>query len=865
MHPRLAAARRVWQWIGDMAADGIRHAPLTFALLVMMWAVALGTTSIVRGPHGHLADAVLANPSTTGSHPWSVVLSLLWAPDLSTYLWTTAALLGLGIFAERQLGTAHYAVAMVSGHLVGVLGGFAMAGVVAFAFPDWASVLATAGFGGPSLAVVGAAMASTASLDTMWRRRWRLSGFILLSTMVLFNGAMVTIMLLAAAVAGYLAGRLRYRTPHARAVPSASIRESRILIALICAAAAAGPPLAAVSANANGPFAVLGELFTGVQDTDPTAIRAICQTAATARECAVAQLQLRSGIGSVIMACVPSLLLLVFCYGLRLGRRFAWWGTLLLQLGLMGLAVVSFTSLRHGRDVGEATQAAGSAPFIADLVIPVLEPAAVVVLLLMTRRLFPLVAPAKQYRALAGKVALTAAGAAAVYLGGGLIVAGQFSPASDPGRLISDFPQRLAPVGVTLQLFPDFLPNGPAADVLYEWTGVLFWAVASAQLLASFRLRSDHGAQTGRERARVLLKANDGGAIGWMGLWPGNSYWFSADGTGYVPYRVLAGIALTTGDPISAAPERQRILREFSEHCAAMGWTPCLYSVTSAHRDAAAAQSWQSVQIAEETVLDLGALVFTGKKFQDIRTALNKAAREGVHTEWIRYPTAPLAIVDQIRSISEEWVADKKLPEMGFTLGGLEELNDDEVRCLLVIDGDRTVHAVASWLPAYINGAITGWTLDFMRRRSTGFKNSIEVLIAQAALDFQAEGYTTVSLSGAPLAKSVSASQDTDSGVVTGAGAGRDAADGVGGVGERPPPGSLERVLDWLGRTLEPVYGFRSLFAFKSKFHPRYVPLYMCYPDPAALPAIGQAIAKAYVPDASLGDVLHLVSQRTRR
>ena len=655
---------------------------------------------------------------------------------------------------------------------------------------------------------------------------------------------MITIMLLTSAVAGYVAGRIMYRASSTRTVPTASIRESRILIALICAAAAAGPPLAALSANANGPFAVLGELFTGVQDTDPTAIRAICATAATARECAVAQLQLRTGAGAVIMACVPSLLLLVFCYGLRFGRRFAWWGTLVLQLGLMVLAIVSFTTLHRGHDTAEAAPATGGVSFITDLVIPVLVPAAVVVLLLFARRLFTISAPRALYRGLVGKVVLSAAGAAAVYMAGGLALAGQFSPTTDGWRLISDFPQRLAPLGLTLQLFPDFLPNRLGADVLYEWVGVLFWVMVSALLLASFRRPTVHTAETGREQARALLKSNDGGSIGWMGLWEGNSYWFSSDGTGYVRYRVLAGIALTTGDPISPVSDRQRVLHEFSEHCAVMGWTPCLYSVTPAVRDAAASLSWQGVQIAEETVLDLGTLAFSGKKFQDIRTALNKAARQGVHTEWVRYPSAPLSIIDQIRSISEEWVADKKLPEMRFTLGGLEELNDPEVRCLLVIDSDQTVHAVASWLPAYTGGEISGWTLDFMRRRSTGFKNSIEVLIAQAALEFQSEGYSTVSLSGAPLAKSTDGQRE--------------------GKENGTETGSLDRVLDWLGRTLEPVYGFRSLFAFKAKFHPRYIPLYMCYQDPAALPAIGQAIAKAYVPDASVSDFLHLATRRGR-
>ncbi len=97
-------------------------------------------------------------------------------------------------------------------------------------------------------------------------------------------------------------------------------------------------------------------------------------------------------------------------------------------------------------------------------------------------------------------------------------------------------------------------------------------------------------------------------------------------------------------------------------------------------------------------------LVFTGKKWQDVRTALNKSAKVGITAEWITFCSAPLAITDQVRAISEEWVADKGMPEMGFTLGGLDELTDDEVRCLIAVDADRAVHRVTSWLPVYRGG-----------------------------------------------------------------------------------------------------------------------------------------------------------------
>ena len=71
--------------------------------------------------------------------------------------------------------------------------------------------------------------------------------------------------------------------------------------------------------------------------------------------------------------------------------------------------------------------------------------------------------------------------------------------------------------------------------------------------------------------------------------------------------------------------------------------------------------------------------------------------------------------------------------------------------------------------------------------------------------------------------------------------------------------GVFEELLDRLGETLEPVYGFRSLLAFKAKFQPRYVPLYMTYRDPASLPAIGNAVARAYLPKMSLAQGFTLV------
>ena len=46
-------------------------------------------------------------------------------------------------------------------------------------------------------------------------------------------------------------------------------------------------------------------------------------------------------------------------------------------------------------------------------------------------------------------------------------------------------------------------------------------------------------------------------------------------------------------------------------------------------------------------------------------------------------------------------MADKALPEMGFTLGGLEEMKVPGTRLLVAEDQDGTLHGLTSWMPVF--------------------------------------------------------------------------------------------------------------------------------------------------------------------
>ncbi|MFT2707756.1 bifunctional lysylphosphatidylglycerol flippase/synthetase MprF [Clavibacter zhangzhiyongii] len=333
----------------------------------------------------------------------------------------------------------------------------------------------------------------------------------------------------------------------------------------------------------------------------------------------------------------------------------------------------------------------------------------------------------------------------------------------------------------------------------------------------------------GRERVLAQLMRSDAGSLGFMGTWSGSSHWFAADegdpsARGAVAYRAAHGVALTVSDPIASAADASATIRGFARHCSARGLVPAFYSIHSRDLPVFAELGWSVTPVAEEAVIDLAGFSTSGKRRQDLRTAANRAARDGVDAVWSTYRGLPEPLRRAVDALSGDWADAKALPEMGFTLGGLRELDDPEVRMLLAVDAAGRVHGVTSWLPAYRDGRLVGRTLDVMRRGTDPMPGVMEFLIATAARAFQEEGLESLSLSGTPLA-------------------------GIGSTAARGPVDRvIARLLAATGRVLEPSYGFTSLLRFKAKFDPRYETLWLACPSPADLAPIGRALTTAYVP-----------------
>ncbi len=800
----------------------VRANPVAVCAAVLVIAAAAATGSLWN------EDALVwgAGPlATFGSGRWWTLLTALVVPD-STIDAVSSVLLALTVlaYAERLLGSRRTAVLLFVIGFSGLLVGIGLH-AAAWTLTDLRPVVAAeVPVLDPTTPLAGAVMAGTAFAPTLWRRRVRLIGFALLGMFALYAGDADSWYRLSAAVIGLLVGAVLARGRERRSWHRSSTRETRTLLALLVAVVGSGPIVALVSGGGRGPLSLVVEAYTQYDDE----ILSQCGSVASSVCDEQIALLMTRGAGPALLAIVPLVLLLVAAWGLRQGRRSAW---VLATVVLLASAVLPIVSLLDGRLRIDPWVDGSGAEYVLWALASIVLPLVLAAALYVARARFPVRATRRAARTVA--VALVVAF---------IVCASTLFVVEAVGRRAFDREVSVLDlVGLTLRRFlpPAFahpggggaFPHGGPALFAYQWIGVLFWAIVVAAILWLYRRARRPDAGDEAHYRELLRRGSD--TLGFLGTWEGNRHWYSDDRECAVAYRLVGDVALAVADPLAPEGRRPEALRAFTDYCVEHDWTPAFYSIHSDTLDDLAALGWRHVPVGVETVMDLPGLTFAGKTWQKVRQPLTRAEREGYTAVWSRWNELSVAQASQVVAIDEEWVADRALPEMGFTLGSLDELRDRDVRLLLAVGPDDRIEAVTSWMPSWTDGVITGWTLDFMRRRTDGPNGMMEFLIAKAALELQQEGAVVLSLSGAPLADDPDEAADDD-------------------------PAPLRALLRWLAEVLEPAYGFASLFRFKGKFRPRYRPLALAYRDPLELPAIGAAVGRAYLPDASRREMVAL-------
>ncbi|WP_104092410.1 rhomboid family intramembrane serine protease [Arthrobacter sp. GMC3] len=839
------------------AGAWVRRVPFTLAIIVGTIVVRFASGS----PLGNL-HAAASDPWGFQSHDlldgqwWSIFTTVFLSANPGALLAAVVVLAGVLGLAETTMGTRRTAVVFFATQVVAVVL-FALTVEIGVAVHlEWLAGMSQASLLGPFAAAVGTLMAASRLISMMWRRRVRALTIAAALMLSLYVGHAQNLVILLGAVVGLVMGMALLPAPRVSIIARSTSREVRTNLAIVVAVFAMGPLITILVHAPVGPLAVMRNLIV-----NPVPTLAQIQGSCTAAERGCHTLTHGSGMlgpGGHLLALMPLLLLLVCAEGLRRGNRFALWTAVYLHLVI---GVVSGIYLQVFAGFGMPLQRGRRIiSFDASLweVLPVvLVPFLIAALLVVFRRHFR-IDPDPALRRRAFVLLPLLLGAFVVLYAVAWVAEGNANGEYGLLALVASLPKILLPYPFPFSYGAAVYPHGFFSTLLFSVGGAVFWLASLLSVLAlvlSRRVLEGAPGSSDKARAAVLVRRG-GDSLSWMTQWANNDYWFNAAGTVAIAYQEHFGVAVTVGGPIGEKDHYEAALDEFLQHCAQESLTPCLYSVTDELWAPLRERGFRRVSVASETLLDIQSMEFKGKDWQNVRTAMNKAAKLKITPLWKRYSELPTGMRTQIHEISEEWVSGRALPEMGFTLGGVNELKDDAVMLCLAVEENGRIHGVTSWLPVYSHGEVVSWTLDFMRRNTDAFNGVMEYLIAEAVLFFK-DHVAAISLSGSPL----STNPDVE-------GDGGEASEESGAQAHEQEPlhpfasledSSMERILGLLARTLEPVYGFASLAHFKSRFKPRHRTLYMMYEDALSLPAIGRAVGEAYMPNVSVRQLARLL------
>ncbi|MEI7928884.1 MAG: phosphatidylglycerol lysyltransferase domain-containing protein, partial [Verrucomicrobiales bacterium] len=354
--------------------------------------------------------------------------------------------------------------------------------------------------------------------------------------------------------------------------------------------------------------------------------------------------------------------------------------------------------------------------------------------------------------------------------------------------------------------------------------GSLLGGLLALGLLLRPVLQSRHPRGTPEELTQVKALIDQFGEdpMDSFALLPDKRFFFSPDGKGVVAYALWRHFAVALADPICDPEIRHELVHAFARFCRRQDWVPIFYCLQVKHRSLYDEQGFVTFKVGEDARLLMDEFSLQGGRFQNLRTAGNRARKENMSFSWYDANPAPdHGIEAQLKVISESWLREKHGGEMTFDLGrfNLDDLRINGVG--IVRNEEGRVEAFATWR-SYAKGR--GRTLDLMRGTPEARNGGLmDFLILESIEHFrQQDGCVEISLGNAPLAD---VRNETD--------------------GE---PSRQERATRFLFENFDQYYGYKSLFSFKSKYHPDWQGRYLAYPPGVPLPMIGLAIAGVHLP-----------------
>lgn len=332
---------------------------------------------------------------------------------------------------------------------------------------------------------------------------------------------------------------------------------------------------------------------------------------------------------------------------------------------------------------------------------------------------------------------------------------------------------------------------------------ILTMVVAGRSLLSSPGSH-DHGPASAEDLARaraVLDKAQEATPEAWLAMLGDKALLFSPSGDSFLTYRVRGRRWIVMGEPAGLKTERRELLWTFAEMADSYGGAAVFYSVSEAVLGDLATMGLAVRKVGETAVIEVADFSMEGKSKQNLRTAVNRAEREGGSFE-VLPPGSVGPIVDELRAVSDAWLAMHEGKEKAFSLGRFDPayLN---LTPLAIVRSEGHIVAFANLLTAPDEAAV-----DLMRYAPDAPHGVMDYLFTRCTQWAKEQGLARFDLGMAPLS----------------------------GLEDRRMAPVFARVGALVYDEGGALYGFQGLRSYKSKFSPDWRPRFIAAPASTPLP-----------------------------
>jgi lysylphosphatidylglycerol synthetase-like protein (DUF2156 family) len=139
-------------------------------------------------------------------------------------------------------------------------------------------------------------------------------------------------------------------------------------------------------------------------------------------------------------------------------------------------------------------------------------------------------------------------------------------------------------------------------------------------------------------RVWALVSATRGDPLAPFAMQSLKSYHFNADGTAAIAYRTRIGYAVVSGDPLGDETRFPQLVAEFVAMCHRRGWRIMVLGCSERRLHLwtdplVIGQTFMRVPIGRDVVIDVGSFDMIGRKYRNLRQAVQRTHNFGITTE----------------------------------------------------------------------------------------------------------------------------------------------------------------------------------------------------------------------------------------